>query len=98
MHPIISQKEGENKMILSSSLIGQQVLYTDDYYIDKKFESKTITGTVNALLIDVNFGAYGYLVILDNQRNEKVNFIDKSIPDTKNLIGIDINLISLATL
>jgi len=95
MKPVPNSKEDPNKLVLSSSLLGQKVLYNDEYYIDKKFQKITITGTVNALLIDVNFGAYGYLVILDNERNEKINFIDRSIPETKNLIGRDINLISI---
>lgn len=95
MSALLSSKDASNKLILSSSLLGQKVLYNDEYYIDKKFQKITIAGTIKSLLIDVNFGAYGYRILLDNQRNEEVNFIDRSIPETKNLIGRNINLISI---
>jgi len=80
-------------MKLSTTNLNQLVNYNIEYYnTDLK---KTITENIKikliALLIDINFGAYGYETeYIINNKKYITNFIDYSIIGTKNLIGENI--------
>lgn len=75
---------------LTSSKIGEKVYFTDEMYDKelKKYTPLKYEGVIESLLIDVNFGAYGYRVKWS--ANHSVNFILKNY-NTKNLTGIDLN-------
>jgi hypothetical protein len=75
---------------LTSQKIGEKVYFIDEMYDKdlKMYVPLKYTGVIDSLLIDVNFGSYGYLVKLS--KNHLVNFILKN-DNTKNLTGIDLN-------
>jgi hypothetical protein len=80
---------------LTSANIGKQVIFKDDVYIKAKREyyELTIKGIIESLLIDINFGAYGYRVRSEYGDH---NFILKdNHPALKNLIGRDLKEIIL---
>lgn len=77
------------KTELTSQNIGKTVFYSDERYNDEleKYEVIYVKGIIDSLLIDINFGAYGYKV---RSIYGDCNFIIKN-ENTKNLIGNELN-------
>lgn len=79
-------------MELTSQNIGQKCVYNYFFYGKNGYESKQEIGTIKSLLIDINNGAYGYEINWDDINCKLIrNFINKSLPFSKNLIGENLN-------
>jgi len=83
-------------MKVSTKKLGKNVSFMLEFY-GKKLEIRNYKGVVDAVLIDVNLGAYGYVVnYFDSYDNKEktLKFIDKKIVD-KNHIGEDLKFLNI---
>jgi hypothetical protein len=81
---------------LTSDNISKIVIFEDDWYSKdhKKYITSKVTGIIDCLLLDINYGAYGYTVI--TQGHKRINFIVKdNHPEIMNLIGRDLSDLTL---
>jgi len=74
---------------LTAQNIGKTVFFSDERYNNEllRYEVTQVKGVIESLLIDINFGAYGYNV---RSMYGDCKFILKN-DNTKNLVGNDIN-------
>lgn len=77
----------------TTSHLGKSITWSFDYYDGHKWIPTQRDGKIYSVLISVTHGIYGYRVKFDNGR--ECNFIDYTLPETKNLIGMPINEITI---